>query len=697
MLNDRRANMKRIVFTALMILVTMAMVGQFHDLKVTRDMGTDIAPPIGIAKWTGTGWAIDSIGKTAHHAASAGTNALGPGTNMPVQPGRTYQLCFTTSGIASSSIVAAMGGVTVATISTNGDWCFDVTPTATTALTFTPSNTSLVVTISKVSVKPYVGGDASIGGNVTIGGNTTITGNATVTGTLTTTGGFSGSGASLTTASVPVTALDTSDLINKIYYVDGSRTDSYTADGTYILPYKTILAAVTKILADYTAAADKQTTTFTVKIAPGTYSDNLTITTVKHLRFEGIGVTISGNIAINQDPIGGSGQQPYTRIEFLGHDGYRAEKGAGMTISGTFTCTRSNDSLTYLNFRGCYITGAQLYDTDGTWVTHFDNCRVNGTMDTGTFADADSTVLLETTGINTFAGAITDKITFYSVDRATFSGAIAITPIFDCRMTDCQFSSSVSIVASKNLDLDSITRKNLLARTPTLTGMTLRDLGTTYGASIVFEGATADTYETTLTAADPTVDATVTIPNTTGTINLTTLTIVPESTPVNAVAATATLTTDNTDVTDGKIVVVNDVTYRFKSTMAQANDVKISGVDGDTTLGNLVAAVNLSGTEGVEYFAGTTSPTDVAAGAVGSHATIMTATTKGVIGNSYAKSEDDDHLDWNGTGAVFTGGVDGTVGVANEIRADGSYLYHCITTNTIADTNWRRIDLGSAY
>ncbi len=37
-------------------------------------------------------------------------------------------------------------------------------------------------------------------------------------------------------------------------------------------------------------------------------------------------------------------------------------------------------------------------------------------------------------------------------------------------------------------------------------------------ASIVFEGATADAHETTLTVTDPTADRTITLPNETGTL-----------------------------------------------------------------------------------------------------------------------------------------------------------------------------------
>jgi hypothetical protein len=40
------------------------------------------------------------------------------------------------------------------------------------------------------------------------------------------------------------------------------------------------------------------------------------------------------------------------------------------------------------------------------------------------------------------------------------------------------------------------------------------------GAGVVFEGATADAYETTLTVVDPTADRTITLPNATGTVTL---------------------------------------------------------------------------------------------------------------------------------------------------------------------------------
>ena len=49
---------------------------------------------------------------------------------------------------------------------------------------------------------------------------------------------------------------------------------------------------------------------------------------------------------------------------------------------------------------------------------------------------------------------------------------------------------------------------------PTITGLSLND------SSIIFEGSTANDFETTLTVTDPTADRTITFPDTTGTVAL---------------------------------------------------------------------------------------------------------------------------------------------------------------------------------
>jgi len=101
--------------------------------------------------------------------------------------------------------------------------------------------------------------------------------------------------------------------------------------------------------------------------------------------------------------------------------------------------------------------------------------------------------------------------------------------------------------------------------TPTVTGLTLND------SNIVFEGATADAFETTLTVVDPTADRTITLPDITGTVVTTgdtgtvTGTMIASDTIVNAdinsaagiaatkIAGTAVTLTDTGTVTSTMI------------------------------------------------------------------------------------------------------------------------------------------------
>jgi len=67
------------------------------------------------------------------------------------------------------------------------------------------------------------------------------------------------------------------------------------------------------------------------------------------------------------------------------------------------------------------------------------------------------------------------------------------------------------------LKTQTLTNKTLTSPTisnPTFTGTPSAE------ASIIFEGSTADAYETTLTVVDPTQDNTITLPNTTGTVTI---------------------------------------------------------------------------------------------------------------------------------------------------------------------------------
>lgn len=136
-----------------------------------------------------------------------------------------------------------------------------------------------------------------------------------------------------------------------------------------------------------------------------------------------------------------------------------------------------------------------------------------------------------------------------------------------------------------------------------------------------------------------------------------------------AVAATGVLTSDNTNVTEGDTVTIGTQVYKFIAIATgltpalggprsyTKNEV-LMGTTADLTMANLIHAINGTGVAGVNYSLGTKLNPDVSAGTLSAHAFTVTARVTGTVGNAIAKAEASTHLDWDGTGAVLTGGVD---------------------------------------
>lgn len=84
---------------------------------------------------------------------------------------------------------------------------------------------------------------------------------------------------------------------------------------------------------------------------------------------------------------------------------------------------------------------------------------------------------------------------------------------------------------------------------------------------------------------------------------------------------------------DGDTVTVGETTYKFKTDMAAANDIKLGSSQSDS-IATLVKVINGTGASGTDYYASTTTPNASAfASASGAEATI-TAKTAGTAGNS---------------------------------------------------------------
>lgn len=133
-----------------------------------------------------------------------------------------------------------------------------------------------------------------------------------------------------------------------------------------------------------------------------------------------------------------------------------------------------------------------------------------------------------------------------------------------------------------------------------------------------------------------------------------------------------------------------------------------NGIDLEDADGNIIMAQGYTLPTGLAGFAKSAifRKTNVA---TGTHAhTLVTATTNtnttqvveyitaGVIGNgAVATTETLSAGSWGDT--TLAGGVDGTVGDKGQQYIGTSYIYTAIADNTIADKNWRRVALGSAY
>jgi hypothetical protein len=101
-------------------------------------------------------------------------------------------------------------------------------------------------------------------------------------------------------------------------------------------------------------------------------------------------------------------------------------------------------------------------------------------------------------------------------ETLTIAGGTGLTSTGSGNTITMSIDSTVAtLIGTQTLTNKTLTSPTI--NTPTITNLTATTLTLT-DASIVFEGATADAYETTLTVTDPTADRTITLPNETGTL-----------------------------------------------------------------------------------------------------------------------------------------------------------------------------------
>ena len=199
-----------------------------------------------------------------------------------------------------------------------------------------------------------------------------------------------------------------------------------------------------------------------------------------------------------------------------------ASVGSGNTVTlnidATVTTLAGSQTLTNKTLTSPTLTSAVL------------NTSVSGSafLDEDNMASNANNKVASQQSIKAYVDA---QVTAQDLDVTSDSGTIAID--LDSETLTIAGGTGLASSGSGNtitLNIDStvatltgtqtFTNKTLTSPTlnsPTITNVTATNLSLT-DSSIIFEGASADDFETTLTVVDPTADRTITIPNETGTL-----------------------------------------------------------------------------------------------------------------------------------------------------------------------------------
>jgi hypothetical protein len=164
------------------------------------------------------------------------------------------------------------------------------------------------------------------------------------------------------------------------------------------------------------------------------------------------------------------------------------------------------------------------------------------------------------------------------------------------------------------------------------------------------------------------------------------LIVVGDAAPVNGVAATGTLTSDATAPSNGDTVTVGGLVYTFQTTLTNVARNVLIGASAAVALDNLKSAVNATAGSGTTYAAATVVHPTMEATTNTNTTQVFEARTKGTGGNSLATVEASTHLSFGA--ATLAGGINGTVGQAEEFRYYGGYLYFTPTRMTTSTATW---------
>ena len=271
-------------------------------------------------------------------------------------------------------------------------------------------------------------------------------------------------------------------------------------------------------------------------------------------------VTVAGEISVTTLDIGGTNVTS-TAAELNILDG----------VTATATELNYNDTGSAV---GTVVASKVVTVDSNKDVASFRNITLTGELDAGSLdisGDADIDGTLEADAITVNGTALSSVIAGTTVSNATTAANVTV--------TDSSANTNFPVVFhdESNALLDDTGALRYNPSTGTLLAPNLVVAGTTTTVNtvtmeaenaIIFEGATADAHETTLTIIDPTADRTINLPNQSGTI------------PVLAAVSTTQIssTPEELNILDGATVVVGEINYLDLGSTAVGNAIASKAV-----------------------------------------------------------------------------------------------------------------------